>query len=1127
METEKRTTGKVDWYNFDRGFGIIIGDDSEEYFVHYSNLSMLASLNSGERVSFFARPRLSGRRGKEAYDVNRLPAPKEKKTTSSQINQKPAARVSSSVRVWRTEDSSQTTPKSVPQPSYSTPKQRLADSVQSTREAADAALQTRLAQRRGTATKPIEVFPLGSRVSHPKYGYGRVVLVSPERLSIRLESDPYRVVDVLRSGLMLVTQEPATTPSVTPKSTPIPGPSRIGAYIQKLRREIQEALTDEKLGSEFVYRFEEAAEPVVPPQPLQINPLVANAFENSEQITKFYSHQMQTRQYLLEGKHVVICTPTASGKTESYNPTILETLLQDPAARALYLFPLVALGVDQLDRLQRLNMALPNDKRLIMGIYNSNVGYEEKSRTLRAQNRILVTTPDSLHYIFLPKPYPNWKQFYKNLRFVVLDEAHVYRGVFGANMANIVRRLLARCRREGNPRFPQLILSTATVSNPKELAHQLTGLPERDFALVQESGAPRPPRHSLVTRGDIHDLIDVCADLMSVTTQDVRTGKQRPVRIIVFLRSINEVKTSTERLRHILERSGQRDLVNYVADYYSEKSNKQDIFSRLRNGEIRCVFSTTSLMAGIDIGSLDVAIVKGFPGTVMDARQMFGRAGRAGEGAVIFIGRRTDPFDQFYFERSDLLFSGKTEEVIANSENPLLLAAHMKCAAQVGGSKYDCEGPLMGQMVSLFGEIGQMVVDTYVRHGVFAVKNGNFWLLEGAPHDAEPLNNLRSMESTEYTLVTTEGRELEKKRESNAYRDAHLGARIWCDGQRYRVERFDKESRQIICNTDSSTGIRTKGLQKFTLESIEEPATNKLPMYPIVMRNGRVKISTTVNRYLVYQTSTTMRCRNRRCRHDTTAQDVKVCPKCGGPVRVRQTEKVTDECPLDGIDLSTSLTTRATWLELPLDLSTQFEREFWPRWTQPDLHTEETIPNQRVVPSFGHGVHGVIHALLKAFPEFVRCDQEELDGFHELAPDATTGRIYLYDNFPGGLGLIDEFFQEPLPLFSAALDLVERCTCDDDEGCPVCLSYFGCGEFNAGLSKFATRYLLRILLGKPVQNVLNDLAEYVNVVIPPSSIATPMPSPPSTLNPPEFDEYHHDEYPPEENTDYTVENLPF
>jgi DEAD/DEAH box helicase domain-containing protein len=1088
-ETEKRITGKVDWYNFDRGFGVIIGDDSKEYFVHYSNLSMLASLASGERVSFLARPRPLRKRGEEAYDVKRLSIPREKKVTSTPVNQKPIAQIPTSPRAWRAEDSNQTTQKSASQPFYPTPKLQSADSVQSTREAADVALQARLAQRRGTITKSPETFPLGSRVSHPKYGYGRVVLVSPEKLSIRLESDPYKVVDVLRSDLTLVIQEPTTPPIITPKITPVSGPSKIGAYIQKLRREVQETLTDEKIEAGFVYRFEEATEPVVPPQSLQINPLVANAFA-SEQITKFYSHQVQTRQYLLEGKHVVICTPTASGKTASYNPTILETLLQEPAARALYLFPLVALGVDQLDRLQRLNMAFPDNKQLIMGIYNSNVGYEEKSRTLRAQNRILVTTPDSLHYIFLPKPYPNWKQFYKNLRFVVLDEAHVYRGVFGANMANIIRRLLARCRREGNPRFPQVVLSTATVTNPAELAHQLTGLPEQDFALVQESGAPKPPRHFLVTRSDIHDLIDVCADLMSVITQDVRTRQQRPVRTIVFLRSINEVKASTDRLRHTLERSRQSNLVDYVADYYSEKSNKQDVFARLRKDEIRCLFTTTALMAGIDIGSLDVAIVKDFPGTVMDARQMFGRAGRAGEGAVIFIARRTDPFDQFYFERPDILFSGKTEDVIANPENPLLLAAHIKCAAQTGGSQYAREGPLMGQMVSLFGEMGQVLVNEYIKRQDFIVRNGSFWLPYGKPHDEEPLNNLRSMESSDYTLITTEGQELEKKRESNAYRDAHPEARIWCDGQRYRVERFDKESRQIICRIDSSTGIRTKGLQEFTLENIGEPITTELPIYPMMIRNGRVKISTIVNQYLMYQTSTTMQCRNRRCRHSTTDLNIKVCPRCGSPVRIRQAEKVTDECPIEGIDLSTSLTTRATWLELPLDLSAKFEREFWPRWTQTDLYTDDIAPNQRIIPSFEYGVHGITHALLKAFPEFVRCDQEELDGFHKLAPDATTGHIYIYDDFPGGLGLVEEFFQEPLPLFSTALDLVERCTCDDDEGCPVCLSYFGCNKFNAGLSKFATRYLLRVFLGKPVQNVLNDLAEYVNVVIPPSAIVT-------------------------------------
>ena len=416
-------------------------------------------------------------------------------------------------------------------------------------------------------------------------------------------------------------------------------------------------------------------------------------------------------------------------------------LLRQPNTTALYLFPLVALGFDQADRLGRLNQALPEARRLKIGILNNSVDQDQKKQTLRDANRIIVTTPESLHYFLLPKPYPNWRGFFRNLRYVVLDEAHVYKGVFGANVGNIIRRVLVRCRREGNPGFPQIIISSATVRDPQRLASQLTGLDAANFAIVDKSGAPRPRRHFLAMPQDIHDLVDVAGELLEAATVDIRTGERRPVRSIVFLRSINEVKQATEQVRAALQKSGHSELVDRVADFYAEKADKKDVFIRLRNGEVRCLFTTSALMAGIDIGSLDVALVKGFPGLVMDARQMFGRAGRAGEGAAIFLANRTNPFDQFYLERPELLFQGESEEVIANPENPYLLAAHLKCAAQTNATNYNNrEGPLPGEWTGLFGETGRDLLDIMVRQGQLRILAGQYHLVQGDPHSEAPLD---------------------------------------------------------------------------------------------------------------------------------------------------------------------------------------------------------------------------------------------------------------------------------------------------------------------------------------------------------------------------------------------------
>lgn len=1112
---EDRITGAVDWYDKNVRYGVILDSQHKEHFVHFSNIRDKGDLTPGMKVSFLSRVRTRGKGGLEAYDVEILKSddraatpPPKPAPAKIPVFKQPEPRPSR----WPAKPA---TPP--PQPTSPPPSQV------STQDIAREALRQKAARRREGVQAPVEQFPRGTRVHHPFWGYGIVVLPALHAVSIRLEQDQRTVVDVPRTEVRLAPQQEAqatapkviekptaTAPAVAP--TPSPRARTLDLFLNQLRRDVQGVLAEEQMDAIAVYQREESRQPGVSPAPLQIAPVIGDLFERVEGITDFYSHQIETRQHLLSGKHVVITTPTASGKTESYNPTILETLLQNPGARALYIFPLVALGEDQVHRLRRLNDALPAYQRMRIGIYNSSVDLEEKNETLRAENRILVTTPDSLHYIFLPKPYPNWQRFYRNLRYVVLDEAHVYRGVLGANMANIVRRLLIRCRREGNPRFPQLVVSSATVRSPAGLAHQLTGLPEDEFTVVDRSGAPQPTRHFLATREDIHDLVDLCADLLEIETTDARTGKKRAVRTIVFLRSINGVKSAADALRKQLLGHRKGELAGKVAEFYAERADKRDVFVQLREGKIRCVFATTALMAGIDIGSLDVAIVKNFPGLVMDARQMFGRAGRAGEGAAIFIARRSDPFDQFYFERPELLFSGDTEEVIANPENPYLLAAHIKCAAQVSAnaSYKNREGPLAGRWAYLFGEMGRDVLNLLEKEHQIAVRSGFYEMRAGSPHDEEPLSNLRSMETNEYVLVTPNGsrlQELEKKRATNAYRDAHPDAIVWCNGNRYRVVNFDTISRQILCEAQEDTNLRTKGLPAVDLARGEDVSERWIEELDLLLGNGEVSVTTSVKKYYLYRTTMVMRCRSRRCRHETPNLDTRKCPVCGSAVRTKQVEKVVDTLPIRSDQpLESILNTRASWLEFAPAMRASFEQHFWPRWMDTLLANPEAEPE--IMPRFSHAVHSLLHGVLKAFPDRVRCDRDEINGLHEVDP--VGARVYVYDNFPGGLGLADEFYHDPLAFLRDGLDLIERCNCDDDDGCPVCLNHFGCSSFNAELSKFAGRFLLRLVLGLPTREVLDDLKDYVHVVVPPSKIVTrgEFDTPPvSSLDPrQEFDE---------------------
>jgi DEAD/DEAH box helicase domain-containing protein len=865
------------------------------------------------------------------------------------------------------------------------------------------------------------------------------------------------------------------------------GRSTLAAYMQDMASDVAQKLSEEGVENNSIYRYEPAGPPASPQQPIQLDRRVAQAFRSASNITSYYSHQVTARQALLHGKNVIISTPTASGKTEAYNPTILEELLKNPNATALYVFPLVALGLDQTERLQKLNQALPSAERLEIGIYNGTVDPETKKRTLRADNRILVTTPDSLHYIILPKPYRNWRNFYQNLRYLVIDEAHVYRGVFGANMANIIRRLLARCRREGNPKYPQVIIASATIRHPDQLAGQLTGLPSEGFEIITENGAPKPGRHFLVTRSDIHDLESICSDLLDLTITPAKGLPPRPVSMIVFLRSINEVKQTARNLRSHLTRTGRRDHAGLVEEFYSDKGDKTDVLVRLRQGEVRCVFATTALMAGIDIGSLDVAIVKHYPGLVMDARQMFGRAGRAGDGAVIFIANRTDPFDQFYFDRPDLLFQGPTEDVVANPENPILLARHLLCAAQTQG-QYDQEGPLSGQWASLFGQMGRDLLDNLVESNTLSIRAGSYHLNSPeSPHDTPPLDTIRAMSSETFELKDGNGQLLEKKRQDTAFRDAHREAIIWVNSHCYRVVDFDLEKREITCDLHTNHELRTRGVEEKDIEILSvdphNPAAGPAILHQdVTIQSGEIQITTRIDQYVVYKTHPVMQCRNRACRYETPNLETRRCPKCKSPVRPKNVEEVEDTCPIPTPpELKRTLKTRAAWINIPIGLHNQFSNEFWPRWVQGDGEDPDSMAP---VPDFEYALHSLEHAILKAFPEYIRCDQGEIAGVYQLDQDGYAGRLFIYDDFPGGLGLSDEYVHDLRPVLEGALDVIERCTCIDDQGCPVCLSYFGCHNFNQALSKLAGRYLLCILLGKSTREVLKDLEEYVDIQVP-------------------------------------------
>ena len=444
----------------------------------------------------------------------------------------------------------------------------------------------------------------------------------------------------------------------------------------KMKRGIDDILTELRSDPRFVQGIR--AWRHLPPSPGDYREIPDDIFPALKQaltamgIEKLYSHQLETWNLVRSGRNVVVLTPTASGKTLCYNLPVLDTILKDPSARALYLFPTKALAQDQLDEL--------NELKLKGGFELKSFTYDGDTpghlrRLAREVGQVIVTNPDMLHQGILPH-HPRWVGLFQSLRFVVIDEIHNYRGVFGAHVANVLRRLQRICRFYRSS--PIFILASATIANPAELARSLTGM---DFAVVDKSGAPlgekdfvfyNPP--ALSPDGSIRQSAIAAATRLA--SRFVKEG----IQTIVFARSRISVELLVQYLRdsHPLRTERER-IQGYRGGYLPNE--RRAIEKALREGEILGVAATNALELGIDIGSLDCAILAGYPGTIASTWQQAGRAGRRKGKSVAFLVAGQSPLDQFIINHPDYFFSQPPEYALVNPDNRYIMGEHVKCAA--------------------------------------------------------------------------------------------------------------------------------------------------------------------------------------------------------------------------------------------------------------------------------------------------------------------------------------------------------------------------------------------------------------------------------------------------------------
>ena len=513
------------------------------------------------------------------------------------------------------------------------------------------------------------------------------------------------------------------------------------------------------------------------PLPEGLHPALVAALAKAG-IEHLWSHQAAALEAAASG-HVIVTTGTASGKSLAFNLPVLHTLANRPSARALYLYPTKALAQDQARKLSELG-----GRFLRHAIYDGDTPREER-RAIRNRSNLILTNPDMLHVGVLPN-HDSWGDVLANLEFVVVDEAHVYRGVFGSHVANVLRRLRRLARAYGSD--PRFVLTSATIANPGELAERLTGL---DVQLVAEDGAPHAERRVTMWNPPLVDeRAGIRASALSEAAGLLASLVEEEVRTICFLKSRRGVELIQKFARLRLEDAGRGDLAERIAPYRAgyTPAQRREIERRLAEGELLAVVATDALELGIDVGDLDAAVCVTFPGTVASLRQMWGRAGRRQTGLALYVAG-DDALDQFFCRHPDEFLDRPVESAILDHESEEVHMAHLLAAAY--------EMPLTGEDADALGPRWEAYAERLVKLGDLRERGGRY-LPRRSDYPAAKIP-LRSASADSVAVVEASAGEVIGTMETaRAHSTVHPGAVYLHMGSAYEVEDLDLDARRAI-----------------------------------------------------------------------------------------------------------------------------------------------------------------------------------------------------------------------------------------------------------------------------------------------------------------------------------------
>ncbi|MBP1595217.1 MAG: box helicase domain protein [Acidobacteria bacterium] len=723
------------------------------------------------------------------------------------------------------------------------------------------------------------------------------------------------------------------------------------------------------------------------PMPEWARPALVEAYR-AKGVVQLYSHQAEAAGRIRKGGNVVIVTPTASGKTLCYNLPVLNAVLENPDTRALYLFPTKALSQDQLEELQDLGRRTGDAWGVFT--YDGDTPSDAR-RAIRQKGHVVITNPDMLHAGILPH-HTRWTRLFENLRYVVIDELHTYRGVFGSHLANVLRRLRRIARFYGQE--PQFICCSATIANPGELASRLI---EEDVEVIDANGAPSAQKHLVFYNPPVvNRFLGIRRSFINESYRLAQEFLKRGLQTIVFANS----RLHTEVLLTYLKQAnpqppGQPEIIHGYRGGYLPLE-RREIERGLRSGQIRGVVATNALELGIDVGSLDVAILAGYPGTIASTWQRAGRAGRRSGASCAVLVASSRPLDQFIVKHPDYFFGSSPEHAYIQPDNLEILVNHLKCAA--------FELPIGKD--ERFGAVDLAELCGRLAEAGYLHRSGEYWHWTQEAYPADTVS-LRSVSSDNFVIIDeTDAPEVIGEVDfTSALTTVHPKAIYLHAGQQYHVERLEFDQRKAYVR-QVDVDYYTDAIRYTQIRPLE--AAEESPVAgPAVRMHGDVQVRSQVVGFKKIKFY--------------TLENVGA-----GKLELPENEMHTTAC----------------WISLSRELLASL----------PYSTSEKQ-----------DGMFGLLHALESVACLLLMCDQRDLGstigegapleggeadrsrhslpGGHDAPVEFFRPTLYLYDNYPGGIGLSEPLYHIHEELVRRTRELIAGCACEN--GCPSCVGPAG------------------------------------------------------------------------------------